>query len=39
MRRTTVFADHEALGTLETLDHRRFATVRPGHVDGLTLVP
>ena len=22
-----------------TLDHRHFATVRPGHVDGLTLVP
>jgi len=32
-------AERHSLDTIATLDHRHFATVRPRHVAGFTLVP
>jgi predicted nucleic acid-binding protein len=32
-------AERHGLDTIATLDHRHFATVKPRHVAGFTLVP
>jgi predicted nucleic acid-binding protein len=32
-------AERRQLDTIATLDHRRFATVKPRHIDAFTLVP
>jgi predicted nucleic acid-binding protein len=34
-----VLAERRQLDTIATLDHRRFATVKPRHIDAFTLVP
>jgi uncharacterized protein len=32
-------AERRRLDTIATLDHRHFATVKPRHIDAVTLVP
>lgn len=32
-------AERHGVDTMATLDHRHFGTVKPGHLDGVQLVP